>query len=79
MRLLFPKAKLVGLGIMAILFMGLLLFPREPVYRGETLSYWIGEISNPYTNRQQVARQALHQIGPRAVPFLLRKARMLCA
>lgn len=48
---------------------------HEPVYQGYPLSHWVAEVANPNTNRQEVARDALRQIGPQAVPFLLRKAR----
>jgi HEAT repeat protein len=71
-----PKAVLLFSGFAAIAVVLVALFyAREPVCQGKRLSYWIGEIANPNTNHQKVARQALREIGPQAIPFLLRKAR----
>lgn len=51
----------------------------EMVYQGCSLSYWITEIANPNANRQAAARSALRQMTPKAVPYLLRKARNECS
>jgi hypothetical protein len=48
------------------------LRPREPVYQGQTLSFWFDQFNT--TNRPQ-AEIAIRQIGTRAVPFLLKKAK----
>jgi len=50
----------------------LVLPPRDPVYQGQTLSYWFDQFNT--TNRPQAAL-AIRQIGTNAVPFLLEKAK----
>jgi HEAT repeat protein len=50
----------------------LVLRTRDPVYQGQTLSYWFDQFNT--TNRPQAA-MAIRQIGTNAVPFLLEKAK----
>lgn len=47
----------------------------EPVYQGELLSFWVAELKNVNPARQELARDALHEIAVPAVPFLLQMAR----
>ena len=48
------------------------LRPREPFYQGKALSYWVKEMHN--LNDDRAARQAVHQIGPRGIHFLMSAA-----
>ena len=68
---------LIGaVGILAIVaVLGVLLRKKEPIYDGEPLSYWAVELKNANPGRQQQAKNALREIGPQAIPFLLAKAR----
>jgi hypothetical protein len=50
----------------------LVLRPRDPVYQGQTLSYWFDQFNT--TNRPQAAI-AIRQLGTNAVPFVLEKAK----
>jgi HEAT repeat protein len=73
MRQLWPKAVLIvgGLLISALLATALLR-PREPVYDGQSLSYWFERLQRP---NPEAAWSAIREIGPQAVPFLLQKVR----
>jgi hypothetical protein len=51
--------------------------PREPVYRGEPLSYWLGGLdvgsyNSPGSPGPNLAADAIRHIGTNAVPILLR-------
>jgi hypothetical protein len=73
MRQLWPKVVLIGGGLLISALLGAtLLRPREPVYNGQTLSYWFERLQRP---NPEAARVAIHEIGPQAVPFLLGKVR----
>src|SRR5881296_4662264 len=67
------KAILISVGAVAVFFLiSALLRPREPAYQGKPLSYWFEQFNT--TNRSQAAI-ALREMGPAAVPFLLKKAK----
>ena len=67
------KAILISVGAVAVFFLiSALLRPREPAYQGKPLSYWFERFNT--TNRSQAAI-ALREMGPAAVPFLLKKAK----
>ena len=64
------------IGILALLVIAAcLVWTREPACGGESLSYWLAELKNPNPDRARKAQQAVHEIGPSAVPFLLKKVR----
>src|SRR5205823_1736417 len=44
--------------------------PRQPRYQGRPLNEWLTDLSNPNYETQRVARVAIHEMGPQAVPFL---------
>jgi hypothetical protein len=54
----------------------LLLQPREPVYAGESLSYWMAHYYRGMVGAQQFvspsAREAIREAGTNAVPFLVK-------
>jgi len=50
-----------------------LLQPAEPTYKGKSLSLWLEQMDG--RNASEDARAALLDIGPRAVPFLLKRVR----
>jgi len=45
--------------------------PPEPVYQGRKLSVWIEATASPNRRESDEANAALHDIGSKAVPFLL--------
>jgi hypothetical protein len=47
-----------------------LLRPSEPVYQGKPVTYWFERLTLPGV---EPAQPALREIGPKAVPFLLRE------
>ena len=55
-----------------VVLLAVLLRPREPEYQGKALNYWVKEMQN--LNDDRAARQAVHQIGPRGIPFLMSAA-----
>ena len=67
-KLGFPIVVAAGIGTTC----WLVLRTRDPVYQGQTLSYWFDQFNT--TNRPQAAI-AIRQIGTNAVPFLLEKAK----
>jgi HEAT repeat protein len=74
---------LVGVFMIAAAFLGWRLFnPPEPVYQGKPLSDWVRQFSTNFavgivsTSSAQEAEQALRQIGPEALPYLLRQMRV---
>jgi hypothetical protein len=70
------KIALAFIGLIAFAtLLTFLLLPREPACQGKPLSHWLAELRNPDPLQQERARQALGEIGPKAIPFLLRKAR----
>lgn len=52
-----------------------LLWPREPVYYKHPLGYWVVTLAGDVGSDQNIARKALKQAGPAAVPTLLRMLR----
>ena len=69
--ILFGALALMAAGVVALWPRG----PKEPVYQGKKLSYWIQEASRPRSetdsNRLQELRLAFTAIGTNAVPYLL--------
>lgn len=65
----------IGLGVFAWLSTA----PKEPVYKGKTLSYWLtrvhGGAPDPgeFTNQMNACKEAVQHIGTNAIPVLLRK------
>jgi hypothetical protein len=67
------KWMLLGLGfVVFVVGMGLVLRPREPVYQGKALSYWLEQLRT--ANRPQ-AELAFQNFGTDAIPLLWRKLR----
>src|SRR5437867_4239272 len=62
---------IVGTIVMAI-FLAYALGSCEPVSRGKPLSFWFEQLSTPNLGEAEVA---IREMGPKAVPFLLKKAR----
>jgi hypothetical protein len=54
----------------------LLLRSREPVHGGKPLSAWVQDLSSPDEETRALALESILQIGPRAVPFLLKPFRL---
>lgn len=72
LRITFLALLLVGIGL-ATWFV---LDSREPKYQDRTLSEWLREVErrqNSSTNDWKEAADAVRQIGPKALPFLIRK------
>jgi HEAT repeat protein len=44
--------------------------PRQPRYQGRTLSEWLVDLSSGNYQTQRLARVAIQEMGPAAVPFL---------
>jgi hypothetical protein len=65
----------LGLGILAALLFAFTR-PREPSYKGRSLSQWVEDYGTPpkmtLSRQQEVAAQAIRAIGTNALPFLLR-------
>lgn len=64
----------IGAGVLMFTFRS-----REPRFRHKPLGYWLAELKNANPARQELARDALHEIGVPAVPFLLQMARSECS
>jgi hypothetical protein len=58
---------LVLFGILACVFLGA---PRQPRYQGRSLDDWLSDLSSGNYRTQAMARIAIKEIGPAAVPFL---------
>lgn len=54
-------------GIVAVL---ILSSPQQPAYQGRYLDEWLADLANPNYSTQQLARAAIREMGPKAVPFL---------
>ncbi len=50
-----------------------LLFPREPVHEGRTLSEWLVDFSADSMDQRSKAEKAISLMGSDAVPFLVRR------
>src|SRR5438309_2270534 len=48
---------------------------REPRYNGQSLSYWLTQLSAGYRAPILAGETAIRAIGPRAAPFLFAKVR----
>jgi HEAT repeat protein len=68
------RAVLLGIVLVAGM-VALRLGPQEPAYEGHPLSYWAAELKSSHPMQSKKAVQVLREIGPQAIPFLLRKAR----
>ena len=44
--------------------------PRQPSYQGRDLDGWLADLASPSYQTQQLARAAIREMGPAAVPFL---------
>jgi hypothetical protein len=60
-------------GISAVGMIGCLYFsgPRQPEYQGRKLDDWLTDLASQNYQTQQVARAAIREMGPAAVPFLI--------
>lgn len=58
----------IGVAGVAVLVVAISIWlrPREPVYQGKPVSYWVKQMQNPSNERE--ARQGMHEMGAR--PFL---------
>lgn len=54
-------------GIVAAL---IVFVPRQPSYQGRDLDAWLADLGSPDYRTQQLARAAIREMGPAAVPFL---------
>jgi HEAT repeat protein len=68
-----PKLVLGAFGTAVLVFvLALWLRPREPVYQGKTVSYWVEQL---WADDSGPAQIAVREIGPNAAPFILAKVR----
>ncbi len=65
------KVILLGLAALAGSLVAVLLWPREPSYRGRGLSSWMRDLEARQVETQARAAEAITHIGPSAVPFIL--------
>ncbi len=65
---------LVGVSSIALLLLWIGR-PVEPVYQGQSPAYWADQLWTAEPADQQIARNALREIGPQAIPFLLARMR----
>jgi HEAT repeat protein len=76
-----PKRVKTALASVSIALVGVIVWkvaqPREPIYKGRTLTSWL-EVYNRTGDRQQrdAADRAVQQIGTNAIPTLLRLLRV---
>jgi hypothetical protein len=63
--LLITAGSLVGMALCLVL-----ATPREPRYQGRALRDWMADLSTGNYETQRLARIAIHEMGPAAVPFL---------
>src|SRR5687768_18622615 len=54
-------------GMVVCLF---LATPPQPKYQGRPLDAWLTDLASPDYKTQQLARVAIREMGPAAVPFL---------
>src|SRR5882672_9269548 len=54
----------------------LLLRSSEPVHEGRPLSAWVQDLSSQDEETHALALESIQQIGPKAVPFLLKPFRL---
>ncbi len=77
MKTRLANAALVSTGIVVVLIVGWLAVgffqPREPVYHGKPLSYWLEQLWTQ--GESEYAQTALRAVGPRAIPILLHDVR----
>jgi len=52
-----------------------LTWPREPVYEGKPVSYWIRGLGSKQVTHNEACNKAFHQIGTNAVPVLIEMLR----
>jgi HEAT repeats len=64
---------LIGFVAAAVVLM-VMLRPDEPVYNGKPLSFWVDRVRKSGADQAQ-ARQAIRQVGPTAIPFILQQIR----
>src|SRR5436190_16744310 len=62
---------LCGLAVAAVL-LAAVFRPREPVYHGKPLHYWVNGTLDLHDDR--FARRAIRKIGPNAIPFFVSAA-----
>lgn len=55
-------------GVVAAAIM--LFVPRQPTHQGRPLDAWLADLASPNYRTQQLARAAIREMGPPAVPFL---------
>jgi hypothetical protein len=69
------SGKLILLSIVAVIasLTTILLRPHEPTYLGRGLSSWLLDLEANRVETQATAAEAVKQIGPKAVPFLVRR------
>src|SRR4051812_7649989 len=69
----------VWFGAIALVVLGgiaFLLRPTQPSYRGRPLSEWLKDLDSANNKEQrQEAKQAIHEMGAAAVPYLVRDLR----
>ena len=58
-------------GTLILTLVGVLCSEREPVYRGQTLSYWLRVLDSNRPETGEAAAVAITQIGTNAVPWLV--------
>jgi HEAT repeat protein len=70
-----PYAVLSVVGMAAIVVVLAWVFrPREPVHQGKPLSYWVDRFGNDIESHTE-CQAAFRAIGPKAIPFLMSRAR----
>jgi hypothetical protein len=58
----------IGLGVVVAYL--IIAGPRQPTYQGRDLDAWLADLTSPSYQTQQLARAAIREMGPTAVPFL---------
>ncbi|HUS35885.1 MAG TPA: hypothetical protein VM680_11090 [Verrucomicrobiae bacterium] len=58
----------IGLGVVVAYF--IISGPRQPTYQQRDLDAWLADLTSSNYQTQQLARAAIREMGPRAVPFL---------
>jgi HEAT repeats len=74
MKLRSPKAIRFALAIVGLTALVLVLVPHEPWYDWHRLSYWVDRVDGPGADQER-AKEAIREIGPKAIPFLFKKIR----
>jgi len=68
-----PKVILLAFVAVATSLPAVLLWPYEPTYLGRSLSSWLRDLDPNSVQTQVKAAEAVRHIGPKAVPFIVRR------